>query len=106
MLRNPRPAARTAMLLSTVALLVAGCGGGAVKASEVEEKAEQALGAQVGTTPNISCPDDLEAEKGATVRCELTVDGDDTAYGVTVTAASVDGSTVNMDFKVDETPLD
>ncbi|QMW67307.1 DUF4333 domain-containing protein [Mumia sp. ZJ1417] len=99
---------RSRLALSALAvalgLTLSACGGGAVKASDVEKEAEKALGAQVGVTPEITCPDDLEATKGATLRCELRVSGDNTVYGVTVTAESVEGSTVGMGFKVDEQP--
>lgn len=83
----------------------AGCsvsvGSKEVKKDEVEKQASAALGKQVGKEPDdVTCEDDLKAEVGATLRCELTADG--TKYGMTVTAKSVDGDKVNMDFKVDE----
>ncbi|MFJ9179292.1 hypothetical protein [Streptomyces sp. NPDC102360] len=42
----------------------------------------------------------LKAGVGATVRCELTDGG--AKLGMPVTAKSVDGDKVNMDFKVDD----
>jgi hypothetical protein len=53
-------------------------------------------------TPDITCPDDLKRDVGATTRCELTDQG--TTYGVTVTVSSVDGGDVKYDFKVDDQP--
>ena len=73
-------------------------------AEETATKAEDALEAQIGARPEISCPDDLEAEEGAETRCVLTAGDDPTEYGVTVTVTSVDGDTVNFDVEVDEEP--
>lgn len=94
---------RAAGALLAVAL-AAGCsasvGSKEVKKDEVAKQASAALGKQVGREPDdVTCEDDLKAEVGETVRCELTADGK--KYGVTVTAKSVDGDKVNMDFKVD-----
>lgn len=71
--------------------------------AEVARQGKAALAAQVGKQPDaFSCPEDLPAKAGATIRCQLADGG--TQYGVTVTAKSVVGGKVNMDFKVDETP--
>lgn len=80
----------------------AGSSGGVDKA-EVARQGKAALAAQAGRQPDaFSCPEDLPARVGATIRCQLAADGKQ--YGVTVTAASVNGGKVTMDFKVDETP--
>ncbi|MEU9947307.1 DUF4333 domain-containing protein [Streptomyces sp. NPDC047939] len=97
-------AVRAAGALLAVAF-AAGCsasvGSKEVKKDEVAKQASAALGKQVGREPDdVTCEDDLKAEVGATIRCELTADGK--KYGMTVTAKSVDGDKVNMDFKVDE----
>ncbi|MDT5010987.1 MAG: hypothetical protein QOH57_2604 [Mycobacterium sp.] len=61
------------------------------------------LAEQVGRKPDsVTCPENLQGKVGATVRCELVGDGE--KYGVTVTVTSVEGGTVNFDFKVDDTP--
>jgi hypothetical protein len=75
-----------------------------VTAEETANKAEDALEEQIGTRPDISCPDDLEAEEGAETRCTLTAGDDPTEYGVTVTVTSVEGDTVNFDVEVDSEP--
>lgn len=76
---------------------------GSVDKAEVARQGKAALAAQVGKQPDaFSCPEDLPAKVGATVRCQLADDGKQ--YGVTVTAKSVVGGKVNMDFKVDGTP--
>ena len=55
----------------------------------------------MGTAPDdISCPDDLEGQKGTTMRCTLTAGADQ--LGVSVTVTSVDGKTVKFDAEVDQ----
>ncbi len=107
----PSPArARTvaAGLLAAVAL--AGCSGevsiggpGSVSTEDLEEQVSTQLTETVGQAPDdVTCPDELPAEEGEEVRCELTADG--TTYGVTVTTTSVEGETVNFDIQVDDEP--
>ena len=66
--------------------------------------AEDALEKKVGTRPDVSCPDDLEAKVGAETTCTLTAGDDPTKYGVSVTVTSVDGETADFDVKVDDHP--
>jgi Domain of unknown function (DUF4333) len=91
------------IVMSIVVLVLAAtaCSGGKVlDEAEVEEGAKQALTETVGQEPDsIDCPDDLEAEVGATMRCELT-EGNDT-LGVTVTVTSIDGDNATYDVEVD-----
>lgn len=76
---------------------------GAVDAAEVAEKSSAMLAEQVGETPDdFTCSEDLPAEVGAEIRCELTHGGE--SLGVTVTTTEVDGSDVNWDVKVDDAP--
>lgn len=78
-----------------------GGGADAVSASEVEDRISSDLEEQVGQEPDeVSCPDDLEAEEGATLECTLTAGTDE--LGVTVTVQSVEGDTVNYAFEVDQ----
>ena len=101
------PLRRTLLALAAGAALV-GCstGPGAVDKAEVEKVAATELAAQVGTDelPNIKCPDDLEAEVGATLTCELSVDGDADVYPVEIKVTAVDGDDVKFDVQVDDTP--
>jgi len=83
---------------------LAACGTSPLPAEEVAEKAEDALEEQIGTRPEISCPDDLEAEVGTETRCTLTAGGDPTEFGVTITVTEVDGENVAFDVEVDEEP--
>ncbi|MEU9201015.1 DUF4333 domain-containing protein [Streptomyces sp. NPDC048332] len=95
---------RAAGALLAVAF-AAGCsasvGSKEVKKDEVAKQASAALGKKVGREPDdVTCEDDLKAEVGASIRCELTDGGK--KQGMTATVKSVDGDKVNLDFKVDE----
>lgn len=85
-------------------LLLTGCSA-SLAAEEVATEAENALEGQVGFRPDIVCPEDVDAEEGASTRCVLTAAGDPTEYGVTVTVTGVDGGTATFDVQVDEEPL-
>lgn len=81
--------------------LLAACSGSvevgskSVDASDVEDQ----ISAQANQTPeDVSCPDDLEATKGATLTCTATFDGTDYEVTVTVTSA-VDG---NVKFSIEQ----
>lgn len=102
-----RTTARVAVAAVAV-LLGAGCSvnvssGGSVGKDEVAKQAKTALGEQVGQEPDsVTCEDDLKAEKGATVRCELTSDGK--KLGLTATTTSVEDGKAQIGFKVDDLP--
>lgn len=85
--------------------LLAGCSAGSVSAEDAAELAEDQLEQQVGDRPDITCPEDLPAEVDATIECELTAEGLDGTYGVTLTVTSVEDSTVNFDIQVAEEPM-
>ena len=99
--------ARRLPLLVAVVLLglgLAACSMTLARA-EVATKAEEALEAEVGSRPEISCPEDLEAKVGAETRCILTAVDDPTEYGVTITVTAVDGSDAEFDIAVDDEPV-
>lgn len=76
----------------------------AVSADEVARQASDVLAETVGQTPDsLTCPEDLPAEVGASIRCELTADGQ--TLGVTITTTAVEGTNVDFDVVVDETPM-
>ena len=129
---GPRAAGR-ALLMVVVGLTVAGCStsasigsasiGSATPAAPSDdgiakcpvdgqkgrcrEAGLDQLARKVGQTPkSVTCPGDLAAQTGTTMRCILTAD-DGTAFGVTVTVTAVDTSTgnVGLDMKVDNTPI-
>ena len=93
-------------------LLSTGCsfdfsfgGPGAVAADEVAERSSEMLAEQIGQAPDdLTCAEDLPAEVGAEIRCELTEGGE--SLGVTITTTSVDGSDVQWDVQVDDAPAD
>ncbi|MFI9511331.1 DUF4333 domain-containing protein [Nocardia sp. NPDC052566] len=75
-----------------------------VTKADVQEQVATELGGQVGKRPkSVTCPQDLAAKVGTTMRCTLRDDTDAT-YGLTVTVTSVEGSNVNFDVKVDSQP--
>ncbi len=91
----------------TAAALVSagGCGAGSVAADELSASVKAGLTEDVGQEPDeVTCPDDLAAEVGATTRCTLTHEG--TSYGVTVTVTEVDGDDVDFDIEVDDEPME
>jgi hypothetical protein len=97
--------ARRPVPLVAVPLLALGltaCGG-TFAADEVATKAEEVLEQQVGARPDVSCPDDLDAEVGAETRCTASVDG--VTVGATVTVTSVDDDGAEFDVQVDEEPV-
>ena len=96
---------RVLIAVPVLALGLTACGL-TVAADEVATAAEDALEEQVGTRPDIVCPEDLEAEVGAETRCTLTAGDDPTDYGVTVTVTAVDGGDAEFDVEVDRLVLD
>ncbi|MCW2637068.1 MAG: hypothetical protein JWQ99_3435 [Blastococcus sp.] len=92
------------LALPTALTVLAACGAGGLASDDVATKAEDALEKQVGSRPDITCPDDLEATVGATTRCVLTAGDDPTEYGVQITVTSVDGDDATFDVAVDEQP--
>ncbi|UPK74233.1 DUF4333 domain-containing protein [Nocardioidaceae bacterium SCSIO 66511] len=83
-----------------------GEGEGTIFADEVARQAEDALESKYGQRPEITCPDDLPGEVGATTRCVLGVAGDETKYGLTAEVTAMDGPKFSLDFSVDDEPLD
>lgn len=92
---------RIATALAVLAIAATGCGAGAVAQDELETGVADQLEEQVGQRPEVDCADDLVAEKGETVRCELTAD-DGSTIGATVTVDSVDGDDVRYTVQVDD----
>jgi hypothetical protein len=93
--------------LALVAFLLGGiaaCGTSTLSADEVATKAEDALEEQIGVRPDISCPEDVEAEVGAETRCTLTGGDDPTEYGVSIKVTEVEGDNAKFDIQVDEKP--
>jgi uncharacterized lipoprotein YmbA len=96
-------------LLGAAATLT-GCGAvqlsaDTLSASEVATTAEEALEAEVGARPEVTCPEGLDKEEGASTRCTLTAPDDRTKYGITVTVTSTEGDP-ELAVTVDDEPLD
>ena len=92
------------MVLPVLLLAAAGCGTLTLSAATVARGAEDALEKEVGSRPDVHCPRDLEAKRGARTRCTLTVGSDPTTYGVTVTVTAVHGDKATFDVLVDRKP--
>ena len=92
-----RTSALAALVLVAGATLT-GCSS-AVAQADVEDQISSQFEKQIGTPPeDVSCPEDLPAEKGAEMTCTLTTDGTD--YDVKVNVTSVEGDTANFDIEV------
>lgn len=93
------------ILLAGFTLLGAACGAGAVEESDVESSVAKQLAAETDQPePDVDCPGDLKAEVGATMECDLTVDGDDAVYPVTVEVTSLEDGKANYSVEVGEAP--
>lgn len=97
-----------AFLALGATLTVAGCsvsmGGTSISKADLEQQVSSQLAASVGQQPkSVTCPGDLDAKVGASIRCSL-VTPQDITYGVTATVASVNGSDVHFSIKVDDHP--
>jgi hypothetical protein len=91
----------TAVAALTVMGSAAGCGGATVSKQETADKISQSLEKQVGRRPDsVTCPEDLPAEVGKSVRCELSAGGQ--KLGVTAKVKSVEGGRAQFDVQVDE----
>lgn len=95
--RRSGPRAGTRLLAPAgtglAALLLAGCGGtSTLDRADLERDVAQTLAGQVGTEPEVSCPGDLTGAVEESVRCEVTLDGDQVPVEVVVT--EVDGSDI------------
>jgi hypothetical protein len=75
-----------------------------VDKDQVADQISAQLAQQAGRKPDsVTCPDNLKGTKDATLRCELTDQGQ--TYGVTVTVTDVKGDgDVLFDIKVDDQP--
>ncbi len=97
----------TGIALGALSLLLStGCSSGdpVVDSDEVAEQSTAVLEEQTGGDLEVTCPDDLAAEVGATTQCEVTEAGQ--TYGATITVTSVDGDNAQWDIEVDEQPME
>jgi hypothetical protein len=97
------------LLVSTLALsscsFEASVGKDQVESDELSTQVSNLIEQEVGRAPDsVDCPNPLDAEVGAEVRCTLT-DGD-TKLGVTVAAKEVKDERVILDIQVDNKPME
>ncbi|MFC7406060.1 DUF4333 domain-containing protein [Georgenia alba] len=96
-----------------VVLVLLGCGA----EPEVEPVSPDALAEAIADSveedyavrPEVSCEEELPAERGAETTCEMTTEDDpDTVFPVTATVTGVDPETGHVDFDVEvsDTPSD
>ncbi len=95
---------KSIIFLAPALLVLAGCSTtGAVSQADLEQQVSTQLESSVGVAPDsVTCPGDLTAETGTTMRCELTA-GDST-YGLTVTVTGVENDVASFDILVDDAP--
>ena len=97
---------RRILVVLAAPLALAACGADTVPAGEVADDVATLLEEQVGVRPEISCPEELPVEVGATTRCTLTAGEDPIEYGVTVTVEAVDDDEPEYGVEVDREPVD
>jgi hypothetical protein len=88
----------TALLLGAIA-----CGTSVVSKDEVATTATKALQEQGVQVENMTCPDDLQAAVGKTLRCEFTTGGQPVDAVVTVT--SVEDALARYDVHTEARPV-
>ncbi|MCH1865417.1 DUF4333 domain-containing protein [Nocardioides sp. CFH 31398] len=87
---------------ATLALgLLGGCAS-TVSSSDIEEQITTQLGNQGLEAENVDCPEDLDAEEGATTTCTLEAEGEE--YDVAIEVTGVDGDNVNFSIQVADEP--
>jgi hypothetical protein len=75
-----------------------------VRKAEVEKLSSEQLAAKTGQTPkSVTCPGDLKAAVGTTMRCSLTT-SDDREFGFAVKVTSVKDNVAHFDIRVDDKP--
>lgn len=93
--------AAAALALGTACSAEVSVGDKALSQEKVEKQVSSELEKTVGFAPDsVTCPDDLKAEVGTTMRCKLTSGGD--TLGVSLKVTEVKGSDVKFSIKVDE----
>jgi len=90
---------RRLLIAVLLVLGLAACGTDAVARDDLESQAAAALEEQIGAAPEVSCPEDLPAEVGATTECVATAPGSDEEVRLEITVTSVDGDEVQFDIE-------
>ena len=87
-----------ALLLGTMA-----CSAGAVEREDVATTAASALREQGAQVENMTCPSDLQAAVGQSLRCEFTSGGQ--PVDAVVTVRSIEGNTARYDVHTEARPV-
>ena len=83
-----------------------GVGEKVISEAELEAQVAAQLAAEVNQPePDIDCPGELEADVGAQTMCELSVEGDEARYGVSVQVTKVADGKATFDLKVADEPI-
>jgi hypothetical protein len=83
-------------------LLATGCSA-SLSAEDVAAESSAMLAQQIGQEPDgLTCEEDLPAEVGAEIRCEIDIEGE--TIGATATVTEVDGNEVGWEIRVDDAP--
>ena len=100
---RPGRALRCAGVLAVLAAGVGGCGAPELDESQLVATLRGELESHAVRADDLSCPGDLPAEVGRSVRCSFTVGGQPVDAVATVTG--VDGSTVTYDVRTEARPV-
>jgi Domain of unknown function (DUF4333) len=102
--------AKICSLIAAALVFGGGCSfefstGSSLSAEDAAKKAKSSLNEvlrEEGAPPitEITCPEDLDEEEGATIRCDAVSAGEE--IDVVVTVSEVDGDRVNLDFETVE----
>jgi hypothetical protein len=106
MRRLPGPSASTMITAMTGAALLAvvtGCGRPAVDDARIVATLSAELESQGVQADDLTCPDDLLAETGRSVRCTFSVAGQ--PVDAVATVAAVNGETVVYDVRTEARPV-
>ncbi|WP_300016922.1 DUF4333 domain-containing protein [Pseudonocardia sp.] len=96
---------RQKMLVAGAVLAVAGLAGcsSTVDQADVETSIKSAVDQSIPGAGPVTCPDDLAAEVGASLRCEFVVEGQPVDAVATIT--SIEGDTANYDITTEARPV-
>lgn len=94
--RPRRHLAKIAVFAAVPLLALAGCSK-TVDKNDLEKEVKSALASQADIQDaTVTCADDLEAKKGATVKCDLEAEG--SKGTATIEVKSVDGSDIKWEI--------
>ncbi|MFL6090007.1 MAG: DUF4333 domain-containing protein [Aeromicrobium sp.] len=97
------PTKRVLFIVGTTcasAVLLTGCSKTVSKADVEKQSATQLAAVTNQPVPKVTCPGDLEAKVGATMKCTLVAKGDTVKYPVTITVTSLKGGKANFNAVV------